>query len=278
MDFMKRLGGALHKSNVNISIRETQSRMVPPSYAILEANTAYIFSQPSLAIFLQVDLRSALLTSRLYDTTNSFLALRKYFVRESCEDLSDIVKTIDFCQDGQAVETWYRKISNVVIILLSSKVSWSYNNSIFSIYVENTGDTEVSLFVRKRRARSGRWKMSSVSGDHPVPISNHAHAIGQISREGGGGSTRDKVYFELASVHGRDGRFSAVVSWSTRGTWHRVVTLNESLCTPALPRVARACHVQVFDGTAPATCRRRRSGMSPSVIAREPLEVHNLRC
>lgn len=45
MDFMKRLGGALHKSNVNISIRETQSRMVPPSYAILEANTVYIFSR-----------------------------------------------------------------------------------------------------------------------------------------------------------------------------------------------------------------------------------------
>lgn len=43
MDFMKRLGGALHKSNVNISIHETQSRMVPPAYAIPEANTVYIF-------------------------------------------------------------------------------------------------------------------------------------------------------------------------------------------------------------------------------------------
>jgi len=139
-------------------------------------------------------------------------------------------------------------------------------------------DIKVSKSLSKEKGLFWPIKNGFGIGNHPVPILNHAHAIGQISRIGHASLFR--VSLLLASVHGRDGRFSTVVSWSTRGTWHRVVTLNESLCTPALPRTDRACHVQVSDETAPVTCRRRcsrRSGMSPFVITREPSKTHNLR-
>lgn len=106
---------------------------------------------------------------------------------------------------------------------------------------------------------------------YPSVISGYAHAIGQRSSRAW--DTRDRIFVSL---------FCLPATWRTifgdRAAKHaRHVASGRNfkrVTLSARASLARsACFVQVSGGIVPVTCRRRRSGMSPSVIAREPSKL-----